>query len=63
MADELKPAYLIAGTDRPKIDRALAAAARPLRAGRDRAPRGGDASGDDAVAAATRSACSQATAG
>src|SRR4029079_4928537 len=23
MADELKPAYLLAGTDRPKIDRAL----------------------------------------
>ena len=23
MADELKPAYLIAGTDRPKIDRAV----------------------------------------
>ena len=36
MADELKPAYLIAGTDRPKVDRTRRAAAQPLRRRRGR---------------------------
>ena len=52
MADELKPAYLLAGSDRPKVDRALAAAARPVRAGRGRAAHAADdATGEDVVAA------------
>ena len=51
MADELKPAYLLTGSDRPKIERAL----RRLRErfGEDAIERlsASDATGDDAVAA------------
>jgi DNA polymerase III subunit delta len=51
MADELKPAYLIAGTDRPKIDRAVDRLRR--RFGADAVERhpAADLSGEDAVAA------------
>ena len=37
---ELKPVYLVTGSDRPKIDRTLDAAPGPLRPGRDRAVHG-----------------------
>ena len=37
MADDLKPAYLIAGSDRPKVDRTVARLARAVRRRRDRA--------------------------
>ncbi len=39
MADELQPAYLIAGSDRPKVDRAVARLRGSLRARRGRAAR------------------------
>ena len=52
MADELKAAYLIAGTDRPKIDRAVERLRGALRAPtRSRSTRAGELSGADAVAA------------
>ena len=53
MAEELKPAYLLAGSDRPKVDRALRAAARAVR---HRTPSSSTpprtSSGDDVIAAA-----------
>jgi DNA polymerase-3 subunit delta len=51
VADDLKPAYLIAGGDRPKIDRALARLRRRFAADAVDAHDADDTSGDDVVAA------------
>jgi DNA polymerase III subunit delta len=51
MADELKPAYLLAGTDRPKIDRALERLRRRFEPDSVQFLSAGDASGEDVVAA------------
>jgi DNA polymerase-3 subunit delta len=51
MADELKPAYLLAGTDRPKIDRALQRLRDRFPADATETVDAKEATGDDAVAA------------
>lgn len=51
MADELKPAYLLAGTDRPKIDRALDRLRRRFEPDTVEFLSAAEASGDDVVAA------------
>ena len=51
MADELKPAYLIAGTDRPKVDRAVARLRARFEADAVELLDAAETSGDDAVAA------------
>jgi DNA polymerase III subunit delta len=51
MADELKPAYLIAGTDRPKIDRTLERLRSRFAGDAVEAFDAADATGDDVVAA------------
>ena len=51
MADELKPAYLLAGTDRPKIDRALDRLRRRFSPDALELLSAAEVSGDDAVAA------------
>jgi DNA polymerase-3 subunit delta len=52
MADELKPAYLLAGSDRPKVDRALQRLRGRFAADAVEAHAAPDASGEDVVAAA-----------
>jgi DNA polymerase-3 subunit delta len=51
MADELKSAYLLAGTDRPKIDRALERLRRRFEPDAVEQLSAADASGEDVVAA------------
>ncbi|HET7138449.1 MAG TPA: DNA polymerase III subunit delta [Gaiellaceae bacterium] len=51
MADELKPAYLIAGSDRPKVDRAVARLRGRFDADAVEVHDAAEATGDDAVAA------------
>jgi DNA polymerase-3 subunit delta len=51
MADELKPAYLLAGTDRPKIDRALERLRHRFEPDSVELLSATDASGEDVVAA------------
>jgi DNA polymerase-3 subunit delta len=51
MADELKPAYLIAGSDRPKVDRAVARLRGRFEQDAVEAHDAADTPGDDAVAA------------
>jgi DNA polymerase-3 subunit delta len=51
MADELKPAYLIAGTDRPKVDRAVERLRRRFDPDAVEIHTAGDTPGVDAVAA------------
>ena len=51
MADDLKPAYLIAGTDRPKVDRAVARLRGRFEADAVELLDAAETSGDDAVAA------------
>jgi DNA polymerase-3 subunit delta len=51
MADELKPAYLIAGSDRPKVDRAVARLRARFEGDAVELHMGEEVSGDDAVAA------------
>ena len=51
MADELKPAYLIAGTDRPKIDRAVERLRRRFSADAVEIHAAAELTGADAVAA------------
>ena len=51
MADELKPAYLIAGTDRPKVDRAVARLRARFEADAVELLDAAETTGDDAVAA------------
>ena len=51
MADELKPAYLIAGSDRPKVDRAVARLRARYEADAIEIHAAEETSGDDAVAA------------
>jgi DNA polymerase-3 subunit delta len=51
MADELKPAYLIAGGDRPKVDRAVERLRGRFDADAIESHDAGETSGDDAVAA------------
>jgi DNA polymerase-3 subunit delta len=51
MADELKPAYLIAGSDRPKVDRALARLRARYEADAVELHAADETAGDDAVAA------------
>lgn len=51
MADELKPAYLIAGSDRPKVDRAVARLKARFDADAIELHDAASASGEDAVAA------------
>ena len=50
MADELRPAYLLAGTDRPKIDRALERLRRRFEPDAIELLSAAEASGDDVVA-------------
>ncbi len=50
MADELKPAYLIAGSDRPKVDRAVARLRARFESDAVEMHMGEETSGDDAVA-------------
>ncbi|HVC87312.1 MAG TPA: DNA polymerase III subunit delta [Gaiellaceae bacterium] len=50
MADELKPAYLIAGTDRPKVDRAVARLRSRFDADAIEVRDATDTNGEDAVA-------------
>jgi len=52
MAEELKPAYLVAGTDRPKVDRALQRLRGRFAADAVELHLAGDTSGDAVVAAA-----------
>jgi DNA polymerase-3 subunit delta len=52
MADELKPAYLLAGSDRPKVDRALERLRRRFGADAVESHAADEASGADLVAAA-----------
>jgi DNA polymerase-3 subunit delta len=51
MADELKPAYLIAGSDRPKVDRAVARLRTRFDADAVELHDGAELTGDDVVAA------------
>jgi DNA polymerase-3 subunit delta len=51
MADELKPAYLLAGTDRPKIDRAVERLRRRFEPDAVELLSAAEASGEDVVAA------------
>ena len=51
MADELKPAYLIAGSDRPKVDRAVARLRARFDADAVELLDAAETTGDDAVAA------------
>jgi DNA polymerase-3 subunit delta len=51
MADELRPAYLIAGSDRPKVDRAVARLRVRFEGDAVELHLGDETSGDDAVAA------------
>ncbi len=51
MADELKPAYLIAGGDRPKVDRAVGRLRSRFERDAVELHDAGETSGDDAVAA------------
>ena len=51
MADELQPAYLIAGSDRPKVDRAVARLRTRFEADAAELLDASETSGDDAVAA------------
>ena len=51
MADELKPAYLIAGTDRPKVDRTVERLRRRFPADAAEIHSAAELSGEDAVAA------------
>lgn len=51
MADDLKPAYLLAGTDRPKIDRALDRLRRRFEPDTVEHLSAAEATGDDVVAA------------
>jgi DNA polymerase-3 subunit delta len=51
MADDLKPAYLIAGSDRPKVDRAVARLRGRFDPDAVEVHDANEASGDDAVAA------------
>ena len=51
MPDDLKPAYLIAGSDRPKVDRAVARLRGRFDADAVELHDAADATGDDAVAA------------
>ncbi len=51
MADELKPAYLIAGSDRPKVDRAVARLRGHYEADAVEIHAADETAGDDAVAA------------
>lgn len=51
MADELKPAYLIAGSDRPKVDRTLARLRNRFDVDAIEHLDAGESTGDDAVAA------------
>jgi DNA polymerase-3 subunit delta len=51
MADELKPAYLLAGTDRPKIDRALERLRRRFESDTVEFLSAAETSGEDVVAA------------
>jgi DNA polymerase III subunit delta len=51
MADDLKPAYLIAGTDRPKVDRAVARLRGRFEADAVELLAAAETTGDDAVAA------------
>jgi len=51
VADELKPVYLIAGTDRPKVDRAVARLRARFDGDAVEALSAAETSGDDAVAA------------
>ena len=51
MAEELKPAYLIAGSDRPKVDRAVARLRARFESDAVELHMGEDVGGDDAVAA------------
>ncbi len=51
MADELKPAYLIAGSDRPKVDRTVARLRARFDVDAVEVLRAADTTGDDAVAA------------
>jgi DNA polymerase-3 subunit delta len=51
MAEDLKPAYLLAGTDRPKIDRALERLRRRFDPDAIELLSAADASGDDVIAA------------
>ena len=51
MADELKPAYLIAGSDRPKVDRAVARLRRRFEPDAVELHDRAETTGDDAVAA------------
>ncbi len=51
MADELKPAYLIAGSDRPKVDRAVARLRARFDPDAVESHDAAEATGDDAVAA------------
>jgi DNA polymerase-3 subunit delta len=50
MADELKPAYLIAGGDRPKVDRAVARLRARFESAAVETLHAGETAGDDAVA-------------
>ena len=52
MAEDLKPAYLLAGTDRPKVDRALARLRSRFAADAVELHSAAEVSGDDVVAAA-----------
>ena len=51
MADDLKPAYLIAGSDRPKVDRAVSRLRNRFDADATELLPASETSGDDAVAA------------
>src|SRR5262249_21182970 len=51
MADELKPAYLIAGSDRPKVDRAVARLRSRFETDAVELLDASETSGDDAAAA------------
>jgi DNA polymerase-3 subunit delta len=51
MADELKPAYLIAGSDRPKVDRAVARLRARFEPDAVEVRQAADTPGEDAVAA------------
>ena len=51
MADDLKPVYLIAGSDSPKVDRAVARLRSRFDADATELLSASETSGDDAVAA------------